>query len=341
MSFSKLNRAHTFNGILFCLLFALSSLFLANLPWLAHSGISSLIIAIVLGTLYSNTLRHKLPAEWTPGIQFSAKRLLRLAIILYGFRVSFQQIASVGIEGIVLDILVVTLTLSLGTFIGMKIFKLDRHLSILIAVGSAICGAAAVLAVESILKSEPYKATVAVATVVVFGTLAMFIYPALQHAGVFGFSPNQFGIFAGASIHEVAQTLVAGNAVSNQVGNIAVIVKMTRVLLLIPAIFVLAFIENRLVKQNNQIEKKSRLIIPWFAIGFAVVIGINSLHFVPISLVNFINQFDNFLLTMAMAAIGIETNFLKIKSVGLKPLYLAIILFLWLTGSVLLLTKLL
>ena len=210
MPFSRLNRAHTLNGILFCLLFALASLYLASIPWLEKAGISSLVIAILLGTLYSNTLRHKLPTEWTPGIQFAAKRLLRLAIILYGFRVSFQQIASVGLEGIVLDVLVVSLTLSLGTLVGMKVFKLDRHLSMLIAAGSAICGAAAVLAIESVLKSEPYKATVAVATVVVFGTLAMFVYPLLQHAGLFGFTANQFGIFAGGSIHEVAQALVAG-----------------------------------------------------------------------------------------------------------------------------------
>ena len=116
---------------------------------------------------------------------------------------------------------------------------------------------------------------------------------------------------------------------------------MTRVLLLIPVIFVLSFIESRIAKQNVQSTQKSQIMIPWFAIGFGVVIGINSLHFLPDALVTWINHFDNFLLTMAMAAIGIETNFLKIKKVGLKPLYLAIALFLWLTGSVFLLTKLL
>src|SRR3990167_10130648 len=118
MPFSKKNRAHTLNGLVFVALFAFASLYLAEMSWAVKSGISSLVIAIVLGIFYSNTLRQQLPTEWTPGIQFAAKRLLRLAIILYGFRVSFQQIASVGLEGIVLDVLVVSLTLSLGTLVG-------------------------------------------------------------------------------------------------------------------------------------------------------------------------------------------------------------------------------
>src|ERR1700691_3080699 len=127
MPFSKNNRSHTLNGILFVALFALSSIYLAEIPWIREIGISSLIIAIILGIVYGNTLRHQLPIEWTPGIQFSAKQLLRVAIILYGFRITFQQIASVGINGLILDIIVVGVTLVLGTLIGVKIFRLDRH----------------------------------------------------------------------------------------------------------------------------------------------------------------------------------------------------------------------
>ena len=340
MSFSKQHRSHTLNGILFVALFALSSLYLAQMPWMTKAGVSSLILAIVMGIIYSNTLRHKLPNEWTPGIHFAGKSLLRLAIILYGFRVSFQQIASVGVEGVLLDIFVVVSTLLLGYWVGVKCFKLDRHLVLLISAGSAICGAAAVLAVESVLKSEAYKATIAVGTVVLFGTLAMFLYPLLQHMGIFGFSDAQYGIFAGASVHEVAQALVAGTNVSNEAGNLAVIVKMTRVLLLVPVLLFLSFNETRVFVTTEHHRKKMPLTIPWFAIIFSVVIGFNSLQLLPASCVIFINQFDIFLLTMAMAAIGIETNINKINKVGLKPLYLAIVLFIWLTGLVYGLVKL-
>lgn len=337
MPFSKENRSNTLNGILFVALFALSSFYLAELSWVAKSGISALVIAIVLGIIYSNTLRHRLPSDWTPGIQFAAKQLLRLAIILYGFRISFQEIVSVGIEGLVIDILVVSLTLVLGSWVGIKLFKLDRHLAILISTGSAICGAAAVLAAEDVIKSEAYKATVAIGTVVLFGTIAMFLYPVLQHANVFGFSEDQFGVFTGASIHEVAQALIAGNNVSNEAGNIAIIVKMTRVLLLVPVLICLSLYEKRV--SENLGDRKFKLNIPWFAVLFIVIIGFNSLHLLPMTLVTLINQFDVFLLTMAMAAIGIETNLVKIKKVGFKPLYLAILLFCWLIGGVYLMVK--
>lgn len=336
MPFSKEHRASTLSGILFVALFALASLYLAEMSWLIKAGISSLVISIILGIIYSNTLRHHLPDLWVPGVQFSAKQLLRLAIILYGFRVSFQQIAAVGIEGLVIDVFIVTATLWLGYWVGVKLLKLDRHLALLITAGSAICGAAAVLAVEDVLHSEPYKATIAVGTVVLFGTLAMFLWPTLQHLGILGMTENQYGIFVGASVHEVAQTLVAGTNVSAEAGNIAVIVKMTRVLLLVPVLIFLSVGENR-QRASHEGGSKIQFGVPWFAVIFAGMIGFNSLNLLPAALVKLINQWDVFLLTMAMAAIGMETNLQKIKKVGLRPLYLAIGLFLWLPTSVYLL----
>jgi len=129
MPFSKENRHHTFNGILFVALFGLSSMYLAEISWVVKSGISSLVIAIVLGIFYSNTLRPHLPTEWNPGIHYSSKQILRLAIILYGFRVTFQEIASIGLTGLILDAIVVGSTLVLGSVIGTKIFKLDRDIN--------------------------------------------------------------------------------------------------------------------------------------------------------------------------------------------------------------------
>ncbi len=330
MHFSKKNRAYTINGILFVALFAFSSLYLSSLPFLMEYGISSLMIAIILGIFYGNTLHHRLPKEWAPGIRFCSKQLLRLAIILYGFRVSFQQIMMVGLQGLLLDIFIVSSTLTLGTWLGKKVFKLDRDLSLLVSSGSAICGAAAVLAVEDVIKSEAYKATIAIATVVLFGTLSMFLFPLLQHGNIFGFNDTQYGLFAGASIHEVAQVVVAGANVSQEAAVIAVIVKMTRVLLLVPVLLVVSMIARPVIQS---VSKKSRLVIPWFALLFLVVIGIHSLNVVPVAVVDIMNKVDVLLLTMAMGAIGMETNLKKIKEVGMKPFYLATTLFLWLIGS--------
>ena len=336
MPFSKENRAYTLNGILFVGLFALSSLYLASMPFFAKYGISPLMIAIVLGIFYGNTLHQHLPKEWAPGIHFCSKRLLRLAIVLYGFRISFQQMVAVGLEGLLIDIFIVCSTLLLGIWIGKKVFKLDRDVSVLVSAGSAICGAAAVLAIEDVIKSEAYKATIAIATVVVFGTLSMFLFPVLQHANVFGFNETQYGIFAGASIHEVAQVVVAGANVSPEAATIAVIVKMTRVILLVPVLLIFTIFLRPAVKQG---QKKNRLVIPWFALFFLGVIGFNSLNVLPTSLVDTLNQLDILLLTMAMGAIGMETNLKKIKEVGMKPFYLAIVLFAWLMGSAYLCVK--
>ena len=321
-------------GLTFIALLAIASYGIAQLPIISQAGLSSLVVAIILGIVVGNSWHH--PASWTPGIQFAAKRVLRTAIILYGFRVTFQEIASVGVEALLLDIFVVSTTLAVGYYVGKKLLKLDRDMSLLIAAGAAICGAAAVLAVEDVLKSDPYKATVAVATVVLFGTLSMFLYPALQHWGVFGFSDHQFGVFAGASVHEVAQALVAGTNVSVEAGETAVIVKMIRVLLLVPVLFVLTQLHQR---GKTSTKKPLHQTVPWFAVGFVLVIGFNSLHLFSAAATSYINQFDMLLLTMAMGAIGVETKWKKIKSVGIKPLYLASLLFVWLLASVSLLVN--
>lgn len=320
----------TWPGLICIALLALVSGYMTALSWIEKTGISALVIAILLGMLLGNGYRY--PDRLKPGIHFCAKTILRLAILLYGFRISFQQIANVGVAGCLIDVLVVVLTLFIGYFIGRNIFKLDRDLALLISSGAAICGAAAVLAVEEILKSEPHKAAVAIGSVVLFGTTAMFLYPMLQHAGYLGLNNYQFGVYAGASIHEVAQVLVTGSNVSDEAGQVAVIVKMIRVLLLVPVLFLLAAIRKKAATSSS--TNPTKLTIPWFAIGFVLVVAFNSLALLSAQQVTMINQLDTLLLTMAMAAIGMETKWDKIKQVGMKPLYLAAILFVWLMISV-------
>lgn len=295
-----------------------------SLPWLSQIGISSLVLAIIFGIIIGNLI--VLPSSLTPGIQFAAKQLLRTAIVLYGFRVSLQDISAIGMNAILLDAAIVTLTLLIGYLLGKRLFGLDQDLALLISAGAAICGAAAVLAVEDVIKSEPYKATIAIGTVVLFGTISMFLYPTMQHAGLFGLTDAQFGVFAGASVHEVAQALVTGTNVSQGAGETAVIVKMIRVLMLVPVLLVLSFLRST----GNHRKAKNKLLIPWFAVYFLFVIMFNSLHLLPKPVVTNINQFDITLLTMAMGAIGLETKISKIKKVGWGPLYLAAVIFIWL-----------
>lgn len=347
MSFSKENRPHTLHGILFVALFALVATYVADWPFLKRMAISPLIIGIVLGMFYANTLRMHLPKEWTPGIFFSSKVLLRAGIIFFGFKVTFQQVLGVGAAGIVSALSVVTLTLLLGYVIGVKVLKLDRETAVLTSSGSAICGAAAVLATEGVLKSESYKSAVAVGTVVLFGTTSMFLYPLIYRMGFIPFGLNSEGIYIGSSVHEVAQVVGAGSAISPETAATAVIVKMIRIMLLVPFLLILSVLMKRIKSSRNgavavssaQVagaqgsapsSEQSKITIPWFAVWFLVVAGFNSLDIVPHAVVGWIKTMDTFVLTMAMTALGMETGLDKFKGIGGRAVFLAFILFLWL-----------
>ena len=314
------------HGILIILLFALAAFYIGDFEVVKSMSFSPMIVGIVLGMIYANTLRAALPATFTPGIQFCSKRVLRLGIILYGFRLTLQDVTEVGIPAIIVDALMVTITICGGVMVG-KWLKMDKEISLLTSVGAGICGAAAVLGAESALRVKPYKTAVAVSTVVIFGTISMFLYPVLYRNGVFSISPELMGIFTGASVHEVAHVVGAGNAMGESVGSVAIIVKMIRVVMLVPVLLIISY---TIARKASGSDAPGKINTPWFAILFLVVIVLNS--FIPLSdsVRNGINTFDTFLLTMAMTALGAETSFDKFKKAGSKPFVLALILFCWL-----------
>jgi uncharacterized integral membrane protein (TIGR00698 family) len=178
-----------------------------------------------------NTVYPKIWQSCDGGVIFAKQHLLRLGIILYGFRLTFAQIADVGVSGILIDVLTLSSTF-LSPVPRQKVFGLDKHTSWLIGAGSSICGAAAVLATEPVVKAEASKVTVAVATVVIFGTIAIFLYPAMYPLLAHWFTPEAYGIYMGSTMHEVAQVVAAGHAVSPDAENAAVIAKMLRVMML-------------------------------------------------------------------------------------------------------------
>lgn len=317
------------HGVLLMALFSCAAFYVGDMNWVKALSLSPMVVGIVLGMLYANSLRNNLPDTWVPGISFCSKRILRLGIILYGFKLSFQDVMQVGIPAIVIDAIVVMVTIGLGIVIG-KLLKMDRSIALLTSCGSAICGAAAVMGVDGAIRPKPYKTAVAVATVVIFGTLSMFLYPILYRSGIFNLSPDEMGIFTGSTIHEVAHVVGAGNAMGTAVSNTAIIVKMIRVMMLVPVLLVVAFFVARGVRSRGGDTQKGTITIPWFALLFLLVIGFNSLSLLPCSAVSFINTLDTFLLTMAMTALGAETSIDKFKKAGFKPFVLAAILYGWL-----------
>ena len=217
-----------------------------------------------------------------------------------------------------------------------RALKIDRDLALLTSTGSAICGAAAVLGAEPVVKAAPHKTAVAVSTVVIFGTVSMFLYPALWRAGILGLTPEQMGLYTGATLHEVAHVVGAGNAMGAEIADGAVIVKMIRVMMLAPVLLVMSLLLARRTKGG---AGRAKVTIPWFAFGFLAVIGFNSLDLLPEAAVAGINSFDTFLLTMAMTALGAETSIEKFKRAGAKPFLLAGLLYLWLLGGGYLLSR--
>lgn len=209
---------------------------------------------------------------------------------------------------------------------GKKVFGLDKETCWLIGAGSSICGAAAVLASEPVIKARADKVTVAIATVVIFGTLAIFLYPALWPLMSHWFSPEVWGIYMGSTMHEVAQVVAAGHAIGPKTESAAVIAKMLRVMMLAPF---LIFLSAR-VKATSTTTQGGKITIPWFALLFILVAFLNSFSLLPASLVRLLVTLDTLLLAMAMAALGLTPHISALKNAGVKPLLMALMLFVWL-----------
>ena len=303
-----------------------AALWAGSFPAIAGAGFSALTLAILFGMVVGNTVYPKIWQPCDGGVIFAKQHLLRLGIILYGFRLTFAQIADVGVSGI--DVLTLSSTFFIACFLGQKVFGLDKHTSWLIGAGSSICGAAAVLATEPVVKAEASKVTVAVATVVIFGTIAIFLYPAMYPLLAHWFTPETYGIYMGSTMHEVAQVVAAGHAVSPDAENAAVIAKMLRVMMLAPFLLFLAARVKQLTPAGN--GEKSKITIPWFAIMFILVAVFNSFHLLPKAVVDMLVTLDTVLLAMAMAALGVTTHVSALKKAGAKPLLMALMLFVWL-----------
>ncbi len=316
-------------GLALAMALGIAGLLLAQWGPLQHAQISALTIAIVLGIALGNALGTHLPAPLAPGVITAQQKLLRLGVILYGLRLSFAQIAAIGPAALFVDLVMVTSTLALAYWLGRRLFGLDRDSALLTGIGSAICGAAAVLALERVLKPDPDKVAMAVATVVLFGTIDIFLYPWLYaHLGM---DAHHFGLYTGASVHEVAQVIAAASAISPATADTAVVVKLTRVLLLVPALFVFGAMVARGSAATG--EPKAKIHPPWFALVFVLVSVLNSIIVLPAELRQVLLTLDTFLLAAAMAALGLETRVAKLRALGLKPLLLATVLWIWLMGT--------
>ncbi|MEX9893526.1 YeiH family protein [Providencia rettgeri] len=322
-------------GIILAGILTAIAIYLGDQPWFMEIGLGALTLAILLGIIVGNTFYPVASQSCDAGIKFAKHYFLRAGIILYGFRLTFQQITDVGATGVIIDALTLTSTFLLAYWLGKKVFGLDEETTLLIGAGSSICGAAAVMATEPVVKASASKVAVAVSTVVIFGTICIFVYPWIYqlnaHFGWFPATEETFGIYIGSTVHEVAQVVAAGHTIGTDAENASVIAKMIRVMMLAPFLIILsAFLSRKTAANQTTKTQKSKITIPWFAVFFIVVAGFNSLNLLPQALVQQVIALDTILLAMAMVALGLTTHVSAIRQAGIKPLLMALILFVWL-----------
>ncbi len=317
-------------GLSVAVLVAISATTLASTDFIKRTvNFSPLILAILIGVAVGNII--KFPDSFKPGITFALKKVLRVAIVFLGFRLTFQNIMEVGLEGLIIDTIMLLGTFFIGVYFSTKIFKLDSSMGYLLASGSSICGASAVLATSAVVKSEMHHTAMAVATVTIFGTISMFLYPAVYKAGLLlDFNDLLYGLWTGATVHEVAQVVAAGFTISEVAGNTATIAKLTRVMMLAPLLIILSIYLAKKHSLHGATVSLREIPIPYFVFGFIAMVGVNSIGIFPQNITHVINVIDTFLMTVAMAAMGIETNINKMKGVGMKPIYVALIMFIFL-----------
>lgn len=295
---------------------------------------SPMILATIVGMAVHNLVGT--PAICRPGVVFSLKKILRLGIILLGFQLALSQVVAVGVVGVAIILASLFSTFAFTKFLG-RVMGVDAKLAELIGAGTSICGASAVIATNTVTEGSDADVAYAVACVTVFGSIAMLVYPLLP--ALLHLSPRQFGLWSGSSIHEIAQVVAAAFQDGPSAGQFGTVAKLTRVMMLAPLVIGLGLIAARKAAHGPARDRKAPPM-PWFVLGFIAVMLLNSAITVAPAEKGQIVLLTNFLLSMALAAMGLETDFAKLKREGLKPLALAGCATLFIAGFSLTLVKL-
>ena len=299
--------------------------------------VGPILLAILLGVLVRNLF--PLPEQFDPGIRFSFRRLLRLGVIGLGFDFSAHEILSVGFRGLLLDLLIIVGVYGVALLIGRK-NGLPETLSLLLGTGTAICGASAIVAANSVIRAKDEEVAFSVATVTLFGTLSMFLFPLANR--VFHLPESVYGAWAGSSIHEVGQVIGATLPYSLVSLKLGTVLKLTRVALLLPVIlFLEAILLLRSSDGKHPAEGRRGQHFPWFVAGFAGIVLLNFLVVLPQSLLGILQTIDAGILAVSMAAMGLETHLSRLVRFGWKPVGLGIFLWAFVSGFGLLLALLL
>ncbi|RSL33513.1 YeiH family putative sulfate export transporter [Salibacterium salarium] len=328
-SYKKEKALGLYQGMLLTFILAMLANSLANLPFFSILGV--MIIAILLGMTWKASM--DIPAGATAGITFSSKYLLRAGIILLGVRLNFVTIIDMGWTILVIDALIIACTLGFMLYIG-KLLRVEQGLTLLIGVGTAICGAAAIVAIAPLIKGKHKEhAPLAVACIAILGTIGaigfIITYPLLD------LNNETYGILVGSTLHELAHVVAAAVPGGDVSSESAVVVKLGRVIMLVPVALIIAAFYNKKSFKKTKIQK---LPIPWFIFGFLAMSVFNSIGVFSATIQELLTSSSVFLMAMGMAGLGLSINYKDFQKAGLRPAFLGIIgsIFIVILGIVLL-----
>ena len=288
-----------------------------------HYHAPVMLFALLLG-MAMNFLAVDGPCK--PGIDFTGRTVLRIGVALLGLRITAAQVGALGWFPPLLVVGTVAATIGCSV-IAARLVGFRGLFGLLTGGATAICGASAALALSAALPNHPLKERATLFTVIgvsALSTLAMIVYPVIVRA--VGLDPLQAGVFLGATIHDVAQVVGAGYAMSRETGDAATLVKLMRVAMLLPVIVVAVTITRRMAaKEGGDTAAGPRPpLLPWFVVAFAVLVAVNSFGVLPQPVIGFGNDSSRWCLVAAIAGIGMKTQLRELATVGIKPVLLMI-----------------
>lgn len=322
------NVKENFKGILFCLIIAVPSAFLGK----RFPIIGGPVIAIILGMAAALVLPQS--AALKPGITYTSKKILQYAVILLGFGLNLSVILETGRQSLPIILATISTSLLIAAVLH-RLMKIPSKISVLVGVGSSICGGSAIAATAPVIDADDEEVAQAISVIFFFNVIAAIVFP---HFGtLLGFSHSSgeaFGIFAGTAINDTSSVTAAASTWDNMYAlgsatlDKAVTVKLTRTLAIIPITLVLAFIRTRKEKNSAESKKASmKQIFPFFILYFIAASLITTLAVsagIPAAFFSPLKELSKFFIIMAMAAIGINTNIVKLIKTGGKPILMGL-----------------
>ena len=279
------------------------------------SAVSEVLLAVLIGVVVANS--GLLPAAAGPGIAFAVQRILRLGIILLGARLSLFDVAQIGAGALLLVVLTMTVAFSAALLAG-RIAHIPPRLALLIGVGTAVCGNSAIVATAPVIDAEEREVSFAVATITLFGTLAVFLYPLIGHA--LGLTSQTFGTWAGVAVNDTSQVVAASAAFSPEARDIATVVKLVRNTLMAPLIVLIAWWWAR---QQPVAEKDVRAgalrAFPLFVIGFLFMALLRTTGLIDRASAAPIDEVARACILVALAGVGLSTRVAQLRSIGVRP----------------------